>query len=99
MSYASTSERDDLIKGLHAVADFLSEHPEVPAPRWVDLMVFPDGSDSEIQAEVDEIAAQIGAPITDATHSGDHYTTSHAFGPVQYRAIAIPASSRKKVNR
>ena len=99
MTYANTSDRDDLIRGLRALADFLSEHPEVPSPRWADLMVFPDGSDSEIQAEVDEIAAKIGTAITDATHSGGHYSASRAFGPVHYKAVAIPISARKKANQ
>jgi hypothetical protein len=61
-------------------------------------MVFPEGSDSEIRAEVDDIASQIGTPIKDATASGGHYTASRAFGPVQYKAIAIPASARKKAS-
>ena len=99
MAYASDSERSDLINGLRALADFLSEHPDVPVPFWVDVFAFPDGSDSEIKAEVDTIAARIGGSVKDATSSGGHYTTSRAFGPVEYRAIAIPASARRRANR
>ena len=99
MTYATASERSDLIKGLRALADFLSENPDVPAPRWADLMVFPDGSDSEMRAEVYAIATRIGAPTNDATASGGHYTTRRSFGPVEYKAVAIPASTRRKADQ
>jgi len=99
MTYATASERSDLIKGLRALADFLSENPDVPAPRWADLMVFPDGSDSEMRAEVYAIATRIGAATNDATASGGHYTTRRSFGPVEYKAVAIPAGTRREADR
>ena len=89
MSYASQDERNRLIDGLRALANFLHDHPDVPAPRWADVLVFPpDGTDEEERAEIDVIASRIGAEPVE-TISG-HYSTSLSFGPVQYRAVAIP---------
>lgn len=91
MTYANTEERRNLISGLRELADFLERNPEVPAPRWADLMVFPPAStDQEMKAEIDTIAALIGAAINDDTADDGHYTTAREFGTVQYRAIGIP---------
>ena len=66
--YANADERARLIAGFRALADFLQDHPDVPAPRWADVMVFPpDGTDEEMRAEIDQIAARIGADPTDRT--------------------------------
>jgi hypothetical protein len=68
MTYANDDERSSLITGLRDLADFLEGRQEVPAPRWADLMVFPPaGTDSEMQQEVDGIAALIGSGIDDRT--------------------------------
>ena len=57
-----------LIAGLRALARFLEDHPDVPAPRWADVMVFPpDRTDREAQREVDTIAALIGSEVNDET--------------------------------
>ena len=62
--------------------------PEVPAPSYADVFIFPpDGADPERHAEIDVIAAQIRE--TPETVCG-HYVVSRFFGPVQYRAVAIP---------
>ncbi len=88
MSYASQDERNRLIDGLRALAKFLHDHPDVPAPRWTDVLVFPlDGTDEEKRAEIDVIASRIGVEPREIV-SG-HYSTSLSFGPVQYRAVAI----------
>jgi hypothetical protein len=95
MTYANAEERNSLIAGLRDLADFLEGNPEVPAPRWTDVMVFPSTStDSGMRTEIDGIATLIGAEIDDQTTDHGHYTTSRGFGPVQYRAVAIPSSSR-----
>jgi hypothetical protein len=89
MYYASDDERGRLIDGLHALAEFLHDHPEVPAPRYADMLVFPpSGSDEEERAEIDVIASRIGAETSES--AGGHYSSSIFFGPVQYRAVAIP---------
>jgi hypothetical protein len=87
--YASPDERDRLIDGLRTLAEFLQDHPDVPAPRWADVLVFPpDGTDEEERAEIDAIASRIGTATSESP--GGHYFACLAFGPVAYRAIAIP---------
>jgi hypothetical protein len=77
---------------LRDLADFLEGNPEVPAPRWTDVLVFPlDGTDNEMKAEIDRIAALIAAGVSDQTADGGHYTAARKFGPVQYEAVAILA--------
>jgi hypothetical protein len=93
--YASPEERVRVIAGLRDLADFLDRNPLVPAPRFTDLFVFPpSGSDAEMFAEIDVIAAQIGATASDAESLAGHYSAVRGFGPVQYRAVAIPRSTR-----
>ena len=82
---------DPLITGLRALAGFLEDNPEVPAPEYADVLVFPPhASDTENQSEIDKIASLIGAG-TEISPFRRHYTTSRQFGPVGYRAVAIPA--------
>lgn len=88
MTYANSTERGALIRGLRTLADYLESNPEVPAPSYADVFIFPpDGADPERHAEIDVIAAQIRE--TPETVCG-HYVVSRFFGPVQYRAVAIP---------
>ena len=97
--YANLDERARLIRGLHDLAEFLDQNPEVPAPRWADLMVFPPaGSDAAMFADVDVIAELIGTTASDADSLAGHYTATRHFGPVEYRAIAIPNSARDDKN-
>jgi hypothetical protein len=96
VAYANVHERDRLITGLRALADFLETSPDVPVPCWADFLVFPqDGTEDEKRKEIDNIATLIGASVTDDTENYGHYTTSRAFGPVEYRAVLIPARSRE----
>jgi len=100
MTYANEQERSDLIAGLRDLADFLEGRPQVPAPRWAGLMVFPSAAaESEMRLEVDGIAVLIGSGIDDQIPGFDHYATSRSFGPVQYRAVAIPPQSRTENDR
>jgi hypothetical protein len=96
MSYhANSEERGRLTAGLRELADFLDQNPEVPAPRRADVIVFPaEGTDAEMFAEIDVIAAQIGTTASDADSPRGHYSAVRDFGPVQYRAVAIPHSAR-----
>jgi hypothetical protein len=94
MTYSNAEERGSLIVGLRELADFLERNPKVPAPRWADVMVFPPHStDIEMKAAIDAIAALIGTDISDQTTENGHYAVSRKFGPVQYRAVGIPARS------
>lgn len=87
--------RNQLITGLLDLAVFLEAHPDIPAPHCADVLVFPaDGTDDEQRAEIDAIAAQIGVDAIES-RSG-HYSASRDFGPVQYRAVAIPSRNDEK---
>jgi len=96
MTYANSAERQALICGLRGLADFLESNPDVPAPTYIDVLVFPpSASDVEKQREIDVIASRIGSG-TEIYSSYRHYQTSRRFGPVQYRAVAIPADENKE---
>ena len=94
MTYASITERQALIAGLRALADFLERNPDVPAPKYTDILVFPphDAPDSERRREVDVIASRIDSGIEISPYRR-HYTTSRRFGPVEYKAVAIPSDA------
>jgi hypothetical protein len=93
--YANSEERWRFIAGLRDLADFLDQNPQVPAPWRADVLVFPvAGTDAEMFAEVDVIAGQIGTTANDADSPRGHYSARRDFGPVQYRAVAIPNSAR-----
>lgn len=94
MTYASEIERQALIAGFHALADFLHRNPDVPAPKYADILMFPThGSETDRHAEIDAIASRIGSGTE--TYGG-HYTTSRKFGPVEYRAVFIPRSDQEE---
>jgi hypothetical protein len=94
MTYSNAEERSNLIAGLRDLADFLEGRPEVPAPRWADVMVFPRHStEAQMKAAIDAIATLIDTDINDETAENGHYTASREFGPVQYKAVGIPARS------
>jgi hypothetical protein len=91
MSYANHAERQALIYGLRELADFLENNTEVPTPKYTDMLVFPPhASDTENRCEIDVIASRIGSGIEDYP-GRRHYVTSRKFGPVAYRAVAIPS--------
>jgi hypothetical protein len=97
MTYANATERKALISGLRELAGFLEENPEVPAPKYADMVVFPfhAGSDAGQRREIDTIASLIGSGAEISSHYR-HYTTSRRFGPVEYRAVAIPSDESKE---
>lgn len=92
MTYANATERQALISGLRDLADFLESNPSVPAPNDAYVFVFPPRSmpDSEKRNEIDVIASRIGSGAKDLY---GHYLTVRRFGPVEYRAVAIPADT------
>jgi hypothetical protein len=89
--YASPDERMRLIAGLRDLVIFLEDNPEAPAPRTITIHVFPPAgmTDAERRAEIDTIAARIGAGTRES--AGGHYTASVHFGPVEYMPVAIPS--------
>jgi hypothetical protein len=97
--YANDQDRVRLIAGLRDLAEFLDRNPQVPVPRYADLLVFPSrGTDAEMFAEVDAIAEQIGVTASQNDTPDRHYIASRYFGPVQYRAVTIPQAARNDRN-
>jgi hypothetical protein len=89
MTYADSTERAALISGLRALADYLESSPEVPAPAYSSVHAFPpDGDWAGMRAEIDVIAARLAVPA--CLTGGGHYVAARSFGPVEYRAVAIP---------
>jgi hypothetical protein len=97
MTNANSAQRQALISGLRALADFLSSGPDIPAPKYATVFVFPprDKSDAGRRGDVDLIASRIGSGIEISAY-GSHYMTSRQFGPVEYRAVAIPCDVNKE---
>ena len=95
--YANSEERAELIAGLRGLADFLDQNSQIPAPRSADLLVFPpNDSDAEMFAAIDVIAEHIGMAASDADSPAGHCSAVRSFGPVLYRAIAIPHAARHR---
>jgi hypothetical protein len=87
MTYANSTERAELIRGFRGLADYLESNPEVPAPVYSTVHAFPAGGWAGMCAETDAIAVRLGVT---ARQSGGHYVATRSFGPVEYRAVAIP---------
>jgi hypothetical protein len=95
MTYSNSTERAALINGLRALADYLESNPEVPSPVYTDVLTFPpNGEWAEMRAEIDAIAAYLGVTANDGY--GSHYVASRYFGPVEYRAVAIPRTDSEE---
>jgi hypothetical protein len=95
--YADGKQRIWLIAGLRDLADYLEHNPRVPAPPRAHVLVFPaEASDAEMFAEIDAIAELVGSTASGADSPHGHYSAVRNFGPVQYRAVAIPHSARKR---
>jgi hypothetical protein len=95
MTYADQARRPGVIRGLRELAALLESCPGIPAPYMVNVLAFPpDGKDSALFAEVNRVAALLGVTVQDGTAQHGHYTASKSFGPVSYRAIAIPSRTR-----
>ena len=91
--------RGKVISGLRQLADWLDAHPGVPVcPYGWDLSIYPRGDDAARIAEVNRIAAILGADITDETRQGGHYIAARSFGLITYEAVHIPQSYRDTHN-
>ncbi|MEU8122182.1 hypothetical protein AB0C21_26045 [Spirillospora sp. NPDC049024] len=85
--------RHQTIAGLRALADFLEANPAVPVKEYgahysVHTRV---GDDAAAAALVDQVAAFLGAKVTDDRPTGGHYTAEKTFGRIAYRIVHIPA--------
>jgi hypothetical protein len=89
MTDADSAERTAFISGLRDLAGYLESNPEVPAPGYSTVFFFPPaGGWAQMCAAIDAAAAPLGVPARRT--GGGHYVTVRAFGPVEYRAVAIP---------
>jgi hypothetical protein len=89
MNYTDSTERAALISGLRALADYLESNPGMPAPTYPAVWTFPPAGDwAEMRADIDATAAQL--EVTAHLTAGGHYVATRSFGPVEYRAVAIP---------
>ena len=92
MTYANSAERAAFLAGLRNLIDYLESNPDVPVTGYATVYAFPaDDEWDGKRAEVARIAALIGAPAVDTT--GGHYVALRTFGPVEYRAVAIPPAA------
>jgi hypothetical protein len=89
MNRADPAERVALISGLRGLSDYLESNPEVPAPSYSTVYMFPPETDwTEMRTEIDAIAVRLG--VTASETPCGHYVATRSFGPVEYRAVAIP---------
>ena len=88
MTYSDPTERAALIAGLRELADYLESTPEMPAPAYPVIYMFPSASKwTVMRAEIDAAAALLGVTARDT--NGGHFVASRFFGPVEFRAVAI----------
>jgi hypothetical protein len=95
MTFANPTERAHLIRGFHGLADYLESIPELPAPVYSTVYAFPSRGDwPGMCADIDVIAAFLRVPA--GITGGGHYVAVRAFGPVEYRAVAIPPGNGRQ---
>lgn len=85
------STRDEIIAGLHELADWLAANPEVPvrALKMRYSVSNDQPSDEASMAELHRIAALIGAEVAE-TYKGAHFDAEKRFrGGVSYQAGVI----------
>ncbi|GAA4588652.1 hypothetical protein GCM10023194_40870 [Planotetraspora phitsanulokensis] len=92
MMTTDSTARSEFIAGLRRLAAFLADNPKVPVSTGgLDVTVLAEGTDRQQRAAVDRIAHLIGAPTSDSTF----YVAARDFGPITYRAVAIPAEQSR----
>jgi hypothetical protein len=92
MTFANPTERAHLIRGFRGLADYLESIPELPTPVYSTVYAFPTRGDwAGMCADIDTIAEFLRVPA--GITGGGHYVAVRAFGPVEYRAVAIPPHS------
>jgi hypothetical protein len=89
MTYANPVERAALISGLRELADYLESNSEIPAPIYANVYAFPPDADwAEMQADIVIVAKRLS--VTPYRSYAGHVFAAKSFGPVEYRAVAIP---------
>lgn len=91
-SHSDFTERAALIGGFRALADYLESNPEIPVSAYPVVYAFPaDGEWAHMCAVIDAVAARLG--VAARRTIGGHHVAVRFFGPVEYRAVAIPPKS------
>ena len=95
--YANDEERVRLIAGLRDLANFLDQNPDVPVHGGPTCSFSrPRRATRRCSPKSTRIAELIGSAASDADSPHGHYSAVRNFGPVHYRAVAIPHSARNK---
>jgi hypothetical protein len=89
-----TTRREDTIRGLRDLADWLENHDTIPVAGTWEFTHFPHTA-ADPWAEVRRIAAIAGVTAQTAGYS-DHYIAHKPFGPVAYRAVVVPEHVEKR---
>jgi len=77
-------------RALRDLADYLDRNPAIPVPKTGEtITVHASPADHGGRAQVDHIAALLGAGIRDETAHGGHYWAVRQFGPIGYEIAAI----------
>ena len=95
MTYTDSTDRAAVISGLRGLADYLDSTPQMPAPTYPVIYMFPSSGEwTEMRGEIDAAAALLG--VTATVTNGGHYVAIRSFGPVEFRAVAIPPRSHSE---
>ncbi|GID26820.1 hypothetical protein [Paractinoplanes brasiliensis] len=95
MTTTPNDRRQALADGLRALADFLQEHPDLPASTGQEIHHCVGGrDDAEGITNLTTIAELLGGSVTATgggplTEATTHFQVSRSFGPVHYRATYI----------
>jgi hypothetical protein len=84
--------RHQTIAGLRALADFLEANPAVPVNEYGrEYNVYTRAEDEAAAvAVVDQVAALLGAEVTDTRPDGGHYSAEKTFGRITYGIVHVP---------
>ncbi|MEV8638766.1 hypothetical protein AB0395_44640 [Streptosporangium sp. NPDC051023] len=90
--------RTAFVTGLRDLADFIEANPGLPIPRSSAIInYFPERTtDTEMCADIDQVAGALGTEIDPVHLPHGHYMTSRNFGPISYEAVAILTDARAR---
>ncbi|GIE87902.1 hypothetical protein [Actinoplanes regularis] len=88
--------RQALTNGLHDLADYLAQHPDIPIPgAGREISYYVDGDDDRTGlANLAQVANLLGVEVTDlhgspVTETTTHFHAARQFGPITYQAVYI----------
>lgn len=95
------ADKRAFIAGLRELADWLVEHPDVPAPPYPNILLDVDAdNDEDGAAQVQAIAAEMGVemyPPGTPSEGQRHYLAGRKFGLLGYRVYYIPQARREQI--